>query len=151
MNEYLYLGDRNTRFDLKKKPCKAFRKNGKCIRGKNGSMLVTFEDGKMQVVVGRLLRKIVNTWLLIIHYSLLLSHSRLITLYSFSHSPVCSIRNKSLIQLWMLATKSYLKLAYQHHSLINHTWPKFFRCWYFDCIYGTVFLIHIVWISSHSF
>jgi hypothetical protein len=33
------------------------RINGKCIRGKNGSMLVRFEDGKTHVITGRLLRK----------------------------------------------------------------------------------------------
>jgi hypothetical protein len=31
--------------------------DGKCIRGKNGSMLVAFEDGTKHVIVGRLLRK----------------------------------------------------------------------------------------------
>jgi hypothetical protein len=34
------------------------RADGKCIRGKNGSMLVQFEDGRKMVVVGRLLRKV---------------------------------------------------------------------------------------------
>ena len=55
--EYLYLGDRNTSPHLKKQYCKAIRHNGKCIRGKNGSMLVTFEDGRSHVIVGRLLRR----------------------------------------------------------------------------------------------
>jgi hypothetical protein len=55
--EYVYLGDRNTSSQLKKANCNAVRRNGKCIRGKNGSMLVQFEDGKMHVVMGRLLRK----------------------------------------------------------------------------------------------
>jgi hypothetical protein len=56
--EYLYLGDRNTDPSLKKQLCKAVRRaDGKCIRGKNGSMLVEFEDGKKYVVTGRLLRK----------------------------------------------------------------------------------------------
>lgn len=58
MMEYIYLGDRYTDGSLKKKKCKAVRRNGKCIRGKNGSMLVCFEDGKQSVVTGRLLRKI---------------------------------------------------------------------------------------------
>jgi len=57
--EYLYLGDRNTDDLLKKTLCKAVRRtDGKCIRGKNGSMLVQFEGDKKSVVVGRLLRKI---------------------------------------------------------------------------------------------
>lgn len=41
MMEYVYLGDRNTSAFLRKQFCKAVRKNnGKCVRGKNGSMLV---------------------------------------------------------------------------------------------------------------
>jgi hypothetical protein len=55
--QYTYLGDRNTDPLLKKGKCKAVRRKGKCIRGKNGSMLVEFEDKKMHVIVGRLLRK----------------------------------------------------------------------------------------------
>lgn len=55
--EYIYLGDRNTNPVLKKKLCKAVRRNGKCIRGRNGSMLVQMEDGKYMVVTARLLRK----------------------------------------------------------------------------------------------
>jgi len=31
--------------------------DGKSIRGKNGSMLVAFEDCTKQVIIGRLLRK----------------------------------------------------------------------------------------------
>lgn len=55
---YIYLGDKNTDINLKGKMCSAVRRqDGKCIRGKNGSMLVSFEGIKM-VVVGRLLRKI---------------------------------------------------------------------------------------------
>ena len=56
--EYTYLGDRNTDGALKKAQCRAVRSNGKCIRGKNGSMLVQFSDGRLMVVLGRLLRKI---------------------------------------------------------------------------------------------
>lgn len=56
--EYIYLGDRNTDGSLKKRGCNAVRKNNKCVRGRNGSMLVEFEDGRQQVIVGRLLRKI---------------------------------------------------------------------------------------------
>lgn len=55
--EYIYLGDRLTDPALKKKQCTAVRKNSKCIRGRNGSMLVLFEDGEKRVVIGRLLRK----------------------------------------------------------------------------------------------
>lgn len=54
---YLYLGDRKTNPDLRRKKCMAVRKNGRCIRGKNGSMLVQFANGQQQVVIGRLLRK----------------------------------------------------------------------------------------------
>lgn len=56
--EYKYLGDRLTRPKLKKQPCKAVRRpDGKCIRGKNGNMLVELETGERIVVLGRLLRK----------------------------------------------------------------------------------------------
>lgn len=56
--EYIYLGDRFTDPQLKGKECRAVRRqDGKCIRGKNGSMLVTFE-GRPVVVIARLLRKI---------------------------------------------------------------------------------------------
>jgi hypothetical protein len=56
--EYIYLGDRNTDPALKGARCKAVRRaDGKCIRGKNGSMLVELEEGRRMVVIGRLLRK----------------------------------------------------------------------------------------------
>lgn len=55
--EYIYLGDRNTAAGLKKKGCNAVRRNGKCIRGRNGSMLVLFENGQQMVILWRLLRK----------------------------------------------------------------------------------------------
>lgn len=55
--EYIYLGDRFTAPELKGKTCSAVRQNGKCIRGRNGSMLVAFE-GRPVVVIARLLRKI---------------------------------------------------------------------------------------------
>ena len=58
MMEYIYLGDRNTDPDLKKRSCRAVRRvDGKCKRGKNGSMLVQFDDGRQMIVMGRLLRK----------------------------------------------------------------------------------------------
>lgn len=56
--EYTYLGDRNTDPALKGQPCTAVRRGGKCIRGRNGNMLVRFGDGRMVNVVARLLRKI---------------------------------------------------------------------------------------------
>lgn len=56
--EYVYLGDRNTSEALRKRLCCAVRRAGKCVRGKNGSMLVKFEDGCERVVIGRLLRKV---------------------------------------------------------------------------------------------
>ena len=58
LSEYRYLGDRFTDPVLKLQACNAVRRSdGKCIRGKNGSMLVSFENGNKTVVMGRLLRK----------------------------------------------------------------------------------------------
>lgn len=60
MRAYVYLGDRQTDPLLKGKSCFAvLRKDGKCIRGKNGTMLVRFESGRMANIIGRLLRKVV--------------------------------------------------------------------------------------------
>jgi hypothetical protein len=56
VSNYIYLGDRHTAPELKGKPCKAVKNNDKCIRGRNGNMLVEFESGK-SVVIARLLRK----------------------------------------------------------------------------------------------
>jgi len=57
--EYTYRGDKLTDTNIKGKECKAVRRHsGKCIRGKNGNMLVEFENGKKVVVLGRQLRKI---------------------------------------------------------------------------------------------
>lgn len=57
---YTYIGDRHTDQSLKRKQCSAVRnEKGKCIRGKNGSMLVEFGVKKV-VVIARLLRKIKN-------------------------------------------------------------------------------------------
>ena len=57
--DYIYLGDRLTDQQLKHTKCRAIRRaDGKCIRGKNGSMLVVFENGRIATVIGRLLRKI---------------------------------------------------------------------------------------------
>ncbi|QHT69511.1 hypothetical protein GXP67_24135 [Rhodocytophaga rosea] len=56
--DYLYLGDKYTLAELKHQPCLAIGvSNGKCIRGKNGSMLVQFKFGIICVVIGRPLRK----------------------------------------------------------------------------------------------
>ena len=54
---YRYLGDRFTCPTLKQRICTAVRRpDGKCIRGRNGTMLVDF-DGVKHVVIARLLRK----------------------------------------------------------------------------------------------
>ncbi|QHL87523.1 hypothetical protein GU926_08765 [Nibribacter ruber] len=57
---YRYLGDKHTDPALKGALCEAVRQeNGKCIRGKNGSMLVQFLSSPFPtVVIGRLLRKV---------------------------------------------------------------------------------------------
>ena len=59
MNDYIYTGDRHTCPIYKGRECKAVRRavDNKCIRGRNGNMLVSFE-GVAVVVVARLLRKI---------------------------------------------------------------------------------------------
>jgi len=57
--EYIYLGDRITDPNLRKARCRAIRHDGKCLRGKNGSMMVEFEDGRTAIIIGRLLRKLV--------------------------------------------------------------------------------------------
>ena len=55
--DYKYLGDRFTDERLKGRFCNAVRRlDGKCIRGKNSNMLVSF-DGIKTVVLARLLRK----------------------------------------------------------------------------------------------
>jgi len=56
--DYTYLGDRQTDQKYKMRTCNAVRTSlGKCIRGKNGNMLVIFSDGTKAVVLARLLRK----------------------------------------------------------------------------------------------
>lgn len=55
--ESIYLGDVFTDASLRKQPRSAVRRTGKCIRGKNGSVLVVFKDGEERVVIGRWLRK----------------------------------------------------------------------------------------------
>lgn len=58
MKKYTYRGDRFTDPELKELECEAvLRENGKCIRGKNSNMLVSF-NGKPVVVLARQLRKV---------------------------------------------------------------------------------------------
>jgi hypothetical protein len=58
-DEYIYLGDKLSRTgQYAGKNCIAVRRaDGKCIRGKNGNMLVQFEGGQKVVVLARQLRK----------------------------------------------------------------------------------------------
>ena len=57
--EYRYLGDRFTRAELRGAHCRAIRRaDGRCIRGRNGSMLVEFAAGLSCVVLGRRLRRL---------------------------------------------------------------------------------------------
>lgn len=57
--EYTYNGDCLTDPRLKSQQCAAVRRtDGKCIRGKNGNMLVKFAGGQSAVVIGRQLGKI---------------------------------------------------------------------------------------------
>ena len=57
--EYVYLGDRMTRPEFRNARCRAVRRpDGKCIRGRNGNMLVEFESGLRCVVLGRRLRRL---------------------------------------------------------------------------------------------
>ena len=59
--DYIYHGDRLAKLTSSPyagKQCKAVRKDGKCIRGRNSNMLVEFADGKQQVVLAKMLRKI---------------------------------------------------------------------------------------------
>lgn len=62
IREYIYIGDRFSSSEFKNQKCIAVinKKNDKCIRGKNGNMLVSF-DGKAVIVIARLLRKVKNT------------------------------------------------------------------------------------------
>lgn len=59
--EYRYIGDRLARAgQYCQRLCKAIRKNDKCIRGRNGNMLVQFQNGDRVVLPARQLRKIKN-------------------------------------------------------------------------------------------
>jgi hypothetical protein len=55
---YTYLGDKNTSPVLRGNKCTAVLRNGKCIRAKNGNMLVEFDEFGKHVIVARLLRKV---------------------------------------------------------------------------------------------
>jgi len=57
--QYIYRGDRWTMGWLCGRRCEAIRRpDGKCIRGRNGNMLVRFTSGEIVVVLGRQLRKV---------------------------------------------------------------------------------------------
>jgi hypothetical protein len=59
IQQYTYRGDRHTDPALKGAMCTAVRRaDGRCIRGRNGSMLVQFADGRRVVALGRQLRKV---------------------------------------------------------------------------------------------
>lgn len=59
MTTYRYLGDRLTDSTLKGARVHAVRRSDeKCVRGRNGNMLVVMDDGRRMVVIGRLLRKV---------------------------------------------------------------------------------------------
>lgn len=59
MGLYRYNGDRFTDPELKQQVCRAVHApTGKCIRGRNGNMLVRFRSGRVAVVLARQLRKI---------------------------------------------------------------------------------------------
>ena len=58
IKEYVYRGDKQTDEQYKFKYCIAVRRpDGKCVRGRNGSMLVSF-NGKKVIVMARQLRKV---------------------------------------------------------------------------------------------
>lgn len=56
---YKYLGDRLTAPELRGALCEAVRDGrGKCVRGRNGNMMVRFlHEPEPRIVIGRLLRK----------------------------------------------------------------------------------------------
>jgi hypothetical protein len=55
---YIYRGDRYTDVKYKMEPCQpVLTSTGKCIRGKNGNMLVSFQSGTV-VVLARQLRRL---------------------------------------------------------------------------------------------
>jgi hypothetical protein len=57
--DYIYRGDKLTDEKYKDKECSAVRRpDGKCIRGRNGSMLVVFSSGEKVNIIGRRLKKL---------------------------------------------------------------------------------------------
>jgi hypothetical protein len=55
---YIYRGDRYTDVKYKMQPCQpVLTSTGKCIRGKNGNMLVSFQSGTV-VILARQLRRL---------------------------------------------------------------------------------------------
>jgi gluconate kinase len=57
--DYIYSGDRLTDSRLKNLKCNAIRReDGKCIRGRNGNMLIIFENGERCIILARRLKKI---------------------------------------------------------------------------------------------
>jgi hypothetical protein len=58
MDEYIYRGDKFTAEEIRGVTCSAYRRtDGKCVRGRNGNMLVVI-GGRPTVVLGRQLRKL---------------------------------------------------------------------------------------------
>ena len=56
---YVYLGDRFTREDLRGAGCVALvRPDGRCICGRNATMLVLFDNGETSVVLRRRLSRV---------------------------------------------------------------------------------------------
>ena len=54
---YIYRGDRYTDVQYKMQPClPVLTSTGKCIRGKNGNMLVSFQSGTVLVLARQLRR-----------------------------------------------------------------------------------------------
>jgi hypothetical protein len=59
IRKYRYLGDKITDHQFKNCNCVAIvNAKGKCACGKNGNILIQFDNGKKAIVVARLLRKI---------------------------------------------------------------------------------------------
>ena len=59
MTTYTYRGDKLTAPELKGMTCyPVLNRRDKCIRGKNGNMLVRNASGKCYVVLARQLRKV---------------------------------------------------------------------------------------------
>jgi hypothetical protein len=59
---YRYRGDRGSRADVRGALCVAVRRaDGRCVRGRNGNLLVRFvSTDTVAVVLGRQLRKVIT-------------------------------------------------------------------------------------------